>query len=121
MPVRLTITGGVAVIRCTGSCDLESAPDMEDALASAVRRGVRLVLIDLSHARYLDSHGVRVLLRARGEMEALAGKLVVVGLQWQPRRALDVVGLRNVIPCVTSREEGMSYLKDPSYAPLSEV
>ncbi|MBI3948736.1 MAG: STAS domain-containing protein [Armatimonadetes bacterium] len=111
MPVWFRTTGVVAEIGCVGDCDVETAPEMEDALVRAARRGFRLFLIDLSRSRFLDSRGLRMLLRARGEADAAGGSAVVVGLQRQPRRALDVVGLRRVLRCVRTRAQAMAYLQ----------
>lgn len=110
MPLRVVKLGEIAEFCCAGDCDLESAPEVEDAIARSARQGFRLFLIDLTQTRYLDSRGIRMLLRARGEAEALAGRMVVVGLQWQPRRALDIVGLRQVLRCVATRDEALAYL-----------
>ena len=108
--VAMVTVGAVAEIQCGGDCDMESAPDLEDAISHAVRRGFRLLLIDLSEATYLDSGGIRALLRARGEAEALAGRVALVGVQRQPRRALDLGGLGQVLFCAQSREEAVAYL-----------
>lgn len=112
MAVRVRWTGTIVEVVCEGDCDLEVAPAMESAISRAARLGVRLLLIDLTRTRLLDSSGVRMLLRARGEAESLAGRVVVVGLQPEPRRVLDVLGLGRVMHCVATRDEAIAYLMD---------
>ncbi|NLC55794.1 MAG: STAS domain-containing protein [Armatimonadetes bacterium] len=117
MGVRVVLNGEIAEIACPPECDTEAAAEVEDAMTRVVRDGRRLLLVDLSQVRYLDSSGVRMLLRARGEAEALGGQVVVVGLQRQPRRVLELLGLRQVLRCEPSREAGLAYLSRWRQAP----
>ncbi|HHX42283.1 MAG TPA: STAS domain-containing protein [Armatimonadetes bacterium] len=110
MAVRARRIGTILEVECEGDCDLDAAPAMESAISRAARLGVRLLLIDLSRTRTLDSSGVRMLLRARGEAESLAGRVVVVGLQPETRRVLDLLGLGRVMRCVATRDEAIAYL-----------
>ena len=48
-----------------GEVDLATAPALEDALADAIRESDGALVVDLSGVEFLDSSGLKVLLRAR--------------------------------------------------------
>jgi anti-anti-sigma factor len=60
-----TMPGGAAVLRVLGDLDLATAPRLE-AVITDVGASPRIV-VDLSSCTFLDSAGVRVLMRAVGE------------------------------------------------------
>jgi anti-anti-sigma factor len=74
---------GERIVRLQGEIDIASVADLEAVLLRPRPRGQRVVL-DLARLRFMDSTGLRILLRARSA--ALAGR-------WE-------VSLRNVPPTI---------------------
>lgn len=73
---------GHRVLTVRGDVDLETS----DALLAALRRvltddPVPDVIVDLTAVSFLDSSGVRALLRAHGEAVARGGSLSITGAQ----------------------------------------
>ena len=57
----------------------------------------RSLTVDFAGVTFMDSSGIAVLLRLRQRMEALGGRLRVVGLREQPGRVLRAAGLERLI------------------------
>jgi anti-sigma B factor antagonist len=60
-------SAGDIVIRLHGDVDLDSHLEVERTIVEAVESGVERVVVDLSDVPFLDSSGVRALLKARQE------------------------------------------------------
>jgi anti-anti-sigma factor len=92
---------GERVIRLRGELDIDSAPDLERVLLHRRPAGQRVVL-DLAELKFMDSTGLRVLLRAR--VAADEGRWEI-GLRNVPptiRRLFDMTGVHAALPAETS-------------------
>jgi anti-sigma B factor antagonist len=79
---------GVTVLVLAGELDVAAAPKLR-AHIDAVHSGRALVL-DLEEATFIDSAVLRELLRARTELAAQDGRLVLAGVAPPVRRLLDL-------------------------------
>lgn len=63
MALELNISDpeGNALIQVKGEVDLNSAPQLRDAILKAVKKAASQVSVDLSHVAYMDSSGVATL------------------------------------------------------------
>jgi anti-sigma B factor antagonist len=72
-PVELSIEddrgADRTTLRLSGELDMATARRLEAAVAAAVRREEAELVIDLTDVRFMDSTGLRALLRARRECE----------------------------------------------------
>lgn len=80
------------VLTLGGELDLATVPLLQEQLDRAVR-GRGTVVIDLSGLRFIDSSGLRVLVRAEGQLRASGGQLVLVHGSRAVRRAFEVTRL----------------------------
>lgn len=82
------------VLHVFGDVDIFSAPELESAIARAVRIG-RILIVDLLECRYIDSTAVSVLVRAH---RALGDRLRVVAPQTGTvRRVLTLTEIGRII------------------------
>lgn len=86
--------GRYAVITLTGELDLSTAPRLEQEVRTARTAHGPHLLFDLSGLDFLDSHGLRVLLRARRQAAEQDGSLSLVSPTPTVDRVLQVTGLR---------------------------
>ena len=63
------------------------------ALDEAVDGGARLITVEMSGVSFLDSSGIRSLVRAANRLDELDGRLTVAGLSGAAQRVLEVSGL----------------------------
>jgi anti-sigma B factor antagonist len=90
-------SGGVLTLRPTGELDIATAPRLERALLDDRRPGDRVVL-DLAELEFLDSTGLRVIVRA---VEAAATGGWELTLRQGPapvRRVFEISGVLGALP-----------------------
>lgn len=89
------------VIRLRGELDIESAPDLERALLRSRPAGARVVL-DLAELKFMDSTGLRVLLRARAAADEGSWEISLRNVPPTIRRLFDMTGVHAALPSETS-------------------
>ncbi len=81
------------VLAARGEIDVDSCRRLDDALAHLVDDGARLVVLDLSKVDFVDSSGLRTVLRAEQQLHEAGGELVVRGMSGAVERVLEITGL----------------------------
>ncbi len=61
-----------------GELDLYGAPELDDALVQAERESWPLLVIDLSELDFIDSSGLRLIVRTHARAEQSGRRLVVI-------------------------------------------
>jgi len=92
---------GEHVIRLRGELDIESAPDLERVLLRSRPAGERVVL-DLAELKFMDSTGLRVLLRARAAADHDRWEIGLRNVPPTIRRLFDMTGVHAALPAETS-------------------
>jgi anti-anti-sigma factor len=92
---------GERVIRLRGELDIESAPDLERVLLRSRPAGQRVVL-DLAELKFMDSTGLRVLLRARAAADEGRWQISMRNVPPTIRRLFDMTGVGAALPAETS-------------------
>jgi anti-anti-sigma factor len=90
-------SGGDRVIRLRGELDIDSAPDLERVLLRS-RPARQRVVLDLSELEFMDSTGLRVLLRARAVAEDGGWELLLRDVPPTIRRLFDMTGVHGALP-----------------------
>jgi stage II sporulation protein AA (anti-sigma F factor antagonist) len=88
---------GARVIRLHGELDIGAAPDLERALLRSRPPGQRVVL-DLSKLQFMDSTGLRVLLRARAAAEEGHWEIFLRDVPSNIQRLFDMTGVHEALP-----------------------
>jgi anti-anti-sigma factor len=81
--------GAVAVLRVSGEVDVAASGAVRARVDGAAAGPL---VIELSEVTFVDSSGLRELLRARMEAERLGGRLVLAGVPPILERLLDLTG-----------------------------
>ncbi|HEX6618686.1 MAG TPA: anti-sigma factor antagonist [Solirubrobacteraceae bacterium] len=92
---------GERVIRLRGELDIESAPDLERVLLRS-RPARQRVVLDLAELKFMDSTGLRVLLRARAAAEEGRWEICLRNVPPTIRRLFDMTGVHAALPAETS-------------------
>jgi anti-anti-sigma factor len=82
-----------ATLRVSGEIDLTSAPKLDDEIQGLIERSVMNLTLDLSSVAFMDSTGLRVLLKASKVLEGSGGKVTLREPSEPVRRLLEVSGL----------------------------
>lgn len=93
--------GGERIVRLRGELDIHSAPELERALLRERSPGSRLIL-DLGGLSFMDSTGLRVLLRARTAADEGGWQIRMRNVPSTIRRLFDMTGVQEALPTETS-------------------
>jgi anti-sigma B factor antagonist len=85
--------GDTVVIRLAGELDIASAPELEQAIDRAIASRALLVIVDLHKLEFMDSTGVRLLVRAHQSALQSRHRFAVVRGSPQVDRLLALTGL----------------------------
>ena len=76
-----------------GELDLYVEPVIVDRVTELAERGVKLVILDLSGVSFLDSTGLRGIIRASNVLAAHDGRLLIEGATGAAQRVLEITGM----------------------------
>ena len=121
MEVRITDmveSGGPYVVEVAGDIDIATVPELEDPVIGAIDSGLRPVILDLGECGFIDSSGIRLLVRAHHLLRGDSGNghLMAIVARGQVARLLDLTSVDKAIPVVGSRAEAESVLDLPAPA-----
>lgn len=111
MELRERQIGDVAVVELSGRLTVNDQPGMlKDAVAEAMRRGARRVLLDLSGVKYIDSTRLGELIAAHVSVSRQGGRLTLVATPPRIVELLDMAGLDSVFERMLTVEEAVTGL-----------
>ena len=101
-------------IEVEGDLDMDTVADLESRLAGAIAKGRAPIVLDFGRCTYIDSSGIRALLRAHRQLLERDGgsspALAVVGPSASMRRALELTAIDRVIPIYQTAVEAFDAL-----------
>ena len=112
METRVLPRDGWILVAIRGRLDMNSAGTLEQELEAVIEGGQRRLAIDMDGLDYLSSAGLRALLVAARKLQAVDGKLVLVGLRGTVKDVLELAGLANVFPVFATEAELLAALPD---------
>jgi anti-anti-sigma factor len=105
---------GVLVLGLEGEFDLAAAPALHDQLDAARRAAVRGVVLDFTDVTFVDSSGLRELLRASSAFRADGTALVLAALQPAVTRLLELTRATDALTVAPTVEDALEHrLKRP--------
>jgi anti-sigma B factor antagonist len=91
-----TDTGDESVLKVEGTLDAVSAPELRPALDALVAERRKLVTVDLSALRLIDSSGVGAIVSLFKRIRAEGGEVRISGLRDQPLAIFQLLRLDRV-------------------------
>jgi anti-sigma B factor antagonist len=98
------------LVSVAGELDLHTGGPVEAALAAAVDRGARRLVVDLVGVTFLDSVGLGILTREAKRVRERGGECVVVADDPRIVRVFEITGLDRVFRIARSLPEAVSEL-----------
>ena len=105
-------SGRTAVVTASGEVDLTNADGLREALLSALDRGARGLVVDMTQTTFLDSAGVTALVRASRRASAGNATLRLAVTAPAVLRVLNLVGIDQVISVYPGVSEAVASLPD---------
>jgi anti-sigma B factor antagonist len=86
-----------AAVQLCGELDIANADELSDELNAHLDAGRRVIRVDASQVRFIDSTAVGALVEANSRCRELHGSLILTGVQRPLRRLLQVAGLDQIL------------------------
>ncbi|MFE2872224.1 STAS domain-containing protein [Embleya sp. NPDC059259] len=91
--VQVSAAGaGHTLVTVHGEIDMDSGPILDDALSRQVSAGLNRLLLDLSSVAFIDSFGLRILVRAERRAREAGGSLQLIAPTRAVARVLRLTG-----------------------------
>jgi anti-anti-sigma factor len=101
---------GVAVVSASGVVDMLTAPQLEEALHSALGKKPANLVVDLSEVEFLASAGMGVLVAAHDQAGS-STRLCVVAEGSATSRPMKLVGIADIVPLYATLDEAIAALR----------
>jgi len=105
-----SLVDGCAIVRPEGACN-EARTEALARFVNSPVIGARNLILDLSHASYVESPGYRWLVRQVKQLESHGKRLVIAGASESVDRALKLLRLERLIPVVSNVKEALAKLE----------
>lgn len=110
------IDGGIRVFTVHGELDMNTAPELEQALEVALTDEEAAVMLDLSDCEFIDSTGIALIVRTWQRLDRDAGnggkgKFILCCVNHQVRRLLKITGVESSISLHEQREAALDALR----------
>ena len=101
---------GVFVISPVGSIDSDTYSILEDRADLILESSPSEIVFDMKSVDYMSSAGIRVILKAKKALKKNEGNVILVHLQPQVKKVLDIIKALPTMTVFTSIEELDDYL-----------
>lgn len=107
---------GIRVFTVRGELDMNTAPDLERALGSALASQDASIMLDLCECEFIDSTGIALIVRTWQKLDRGAGgdgegRLVLCSHNHQVKRLLQITGVESSIAMHEQREQALADLR----------
>ena len=96
------------IVAVRGEVDLFTAPEFKQRVNAAIEAGMRLVLVDLNEASFIDSSSLGILISAHKRLRMRGDQLTIVCSVPAILNTFSITGLDGVLAIEPSRDEALS-------------
>jgi anti-sigma B factor antagonist len=82
---------GIFVVAPIGSIDAAGYVIFQEKVDSVLNQNPDLIIFDMEYADYINSMGIRVLVKAKKTMKKSGGKIVFINLQPQIKKVFEIL------------------------------
>ncbi len=101
---------GIFVVAPIGSIDAAGHAVFQEKVDSVLNQSPDLIVFDMEYADYINSMGIRVLVKAKKAMKKSGGKIMFINLQPQIKKVFEILNALPSLKVFASIQELDSYL-----------
>ncbi|MCW3020144.1 MAG: anti-sigma factor antagonist [Solirubrobacterales bacterium] len=105
LQIEVRHDGGRAVLALVGELDMASADRLQQAIADDALHADTSVVLDLEGLQFIDSTGLRVILRALERCRGRGQEFAITRGSPQVQRLLSITGVATHLPTISSTDE----------------
>ena len=112
LEVNTTIKSpGIFVVAPTGSIDGADRGMLQEKIDSVLKQNPEMIIFDMEHADYLNSLGIRILVKTKNAMKQRGGKIAFINLQPQIRKVFEILNAMPAFKVFANIQEFDDYLR----------
>jgi anti-sigma B factor antagonist len=104
------LEGNIVVISLSGRVDSTNSDELTSKLRGYNGADLRAIIVDLSSLNYITSAGLRSLMLARNDAQALDRNFILAGLQEKLKELLSLTGLFTFFEVSETESSALSQL-----------
>ena len=81
------------VVAPKGAVDIATCGELESRLREVIESGATIVVLDLGEIDFIDSSGIRVIVRGARHLQERGGRLLVENTSGATQRILEITGI----------------------------
>ena len=101
---------GIFVVTPTGSIDGADRGMLQEKIDSVLKQNPDVIIFDMEHAEYINSMGIRVLVKTKNAMKQRGGKIAFINLQPQIKKVFDIINALPAFKVFANIQEFDDYL-----------
>lgn len=100
----------ITILQIIGRMETETSSIVEAKMQQVMDRGILRLAIDCSGLDYVNSVGLRVLLKAAKKINPSGGAIVLYAMKSNVFEIFDIAGMSAIFPIVDSRDHALERL-----------
>jgi len=108
MHVKKKQLNDITVCYVDGDIDINSSPDIRNALSDLTGRHVKKIVIDLAGVSYVDSSGLATLVEMLKKTKSYGGKLRLSNLADKVKSLFEITKLEKLFEIFDNAEEALA-------------
>jgi stage II sporulation protein AA (anti-sigma F factor antagonist) len=108
MLVSYEDVGEIRIAAIEGRINGSNAGELEETLLTLVNKGTQKLVLDFGGVDYISSAGLRVVLLIAKQMAAVAGALVLCGMQAEVFEVFEMCGFVDILTIVDTRAAALA-------------
>ena len=101
---------GIFVVAPIGSIDGTDHGMFQEKIDSVLKQNPDVIIFDMEYANYINSSGIRVLVKTKKALKQGGGKIVFVNLQPQIKKVFDILSALPSLKVFANIQELDNYL-----------
>ncbi len=101
---------GIFVVAPIGAIDAAAHGIFQEKMNSVLHQNPDLIVFDMEFTEYINSMGIRVLIKTKKAMKQRGGKIVFINLQPQIKKVFDILNALPSLKVFASVQELDNYL-----------
>jgi anti-anti-sigma factor len=101
---------GIFIVAPIGSIDAAGHAIFQEKVTSVINQNPDVIIFDMEHADYINSMGIRVLVKTKKAMKKSGGKIMFINLQPPIKKVFEILNALPSLNVFASIQELDSYL-----------
>jgi anti-sigma B factor antagonist len=101
---------GIFVVSPIGSIDGADRGMLQEKVDSVLKQNPDVIIFDMEHADYINSMGIRILVKTKNAMKQRGGKIAFINLQPPIKKVFDIINALPAFKVFANIQEFDDYL-----------